>query len=88
MIALSVVCYIMFEIEFLRRFDPGKVMENMGKVRGKYGKSHGIQEQNPCMNSTVVTPLSSNAFTQLTYQGYGNQFSPSIGQLINIYVHN
>ena len=31
-IALSLVCYVMFEIIFLRRFDPGKVMENMGKI--------------------------------------------------------
>ena len=39
-IALSLVCYIMFEIEFLRGFDHEKVM-----------KSHGIHGQNPCMNA-------------------------------------
>ena len=27
-IALPLVCYIRFEIDFLRGFDPGKVMEN------------------------------------------------------------
>ena len=31
-IALSLVCYIMFEIDFLRGFDPGKVMEYMSKI--------------------------------------------------------
>ena len=34
-IALSLVCYIMFEIDFLFGFDPGKVMENMGNVMEK-----------------------------------------------------
>ena len=47
-IALSLVCYIMYEIDFLRKLVPGKVMENMGKIWemswkiwGKYGKCHG-----------------------------------------------
>ena len=34
-IDLSLVCYTMFEIEFHCGFDPGKVMENMGKVMEK-----------------------------------------------------
>ena len=49
-IALSLVCYIMFEIDFLRGFDSGKVMENMGENMGKSRKRHGIHDQNPCMN--------------------------------------
>ena len=49
-IALSLICYIIFEIEFLYGFDPGKFMINMGKIWEKSWKSHRIHEQNPCMN--------------------------------------
>ena len=46
MIALSLVCYIMFESDFLRGFDPGwkshgKYGKNMGKIWEKYGKNMG-----------------------------------------------
>ena len=37
-IALSLVCYIMFEIDFLHGIDPGNVMENMGKVMKSMNK--------------------------------------------------
>ena len=49
-IALSLVCYIMFELDSLCGFDSVKVMENMGKIWGKSWKSHGIHEQNPCFD--------------------------------------
>ena len=51
LIALSLVCYIMIEIDFLRGLDPGKVM---GKIWEKSSKSHGIHEQNPCMNPVFL----------------------------------
>ena len=53
-IALSLVCYIMFEIDFLRGFDPREVMDNMGKIWEKSWKCHGIHEQNPCMNPGCI----------------------------------
>ena len=36
----------MFEIDFLRGVDPGKVMENMGKIWEKSRKSHGKYGKN------------------------------------------
>ena len=40
----------MFEIDFLCGFDPGKAMENMGKIWENSWKNHGNHEQNPCIN--------------------------------------
>ena len=38
-IDLSLVCYIMFEIDFLHGFDTRKVLENMGKVMESMSKT-------------------------------------------------
>ena len=40
-IVLFLVCYIMFEIDFLRGFDSGKVVENMEKIWENSWKSPG-----------------------------------------------
>ena len=62
-LAVSLVCYIMFEIDFLRGFDPGKVMGNMGKIMEKSWNPPAKSLYEPC----DVMKLSDSCICQNNY---------------------